>query len=222
LAATLLSCSSPRHAQRLVAVRTPDGGAIAADLYGAGDRGVVLVAHGGYSSRASWAAEARVLADRGFRVLVFETRAAIALRAGNETECLYDAACMAVDVLAAVRHLRREGTPSVAVIGGSAGGGAAAQASIDAPGEIDRLVLLAPMAISAPERMGARKLFVTSRDDLGPGDRPRLPGIRDQYERAPGPKQLVILDGSAHGQRLFASPQRARLMREILRFLMAP
>jgi len=37
-----------------------------------------------------------------------------------------------------------------------------------------------------------------------------------------GPKELVILDGSAHAQFLFATDQGARLMREILRFLSQP
>jgi hypothetical protein len=37
-----------------------------------------------------------------------------------------------------------------------------------------------------------------------------------------GPKELIILDGSAHAQFLFATDQGARLMREILRFLSQP
>ena len=49
-----------------------------------------------------------------------------------------------LDVLAAVRYLRKTGAKTVSVVGGSLGGGAAADASIEAgPGEIDRLVLLA-------------------------------------------------------------------------------
>jgi pimeloyl-ACP methyl ester carboxylesterase len=212
--------SAALHAQTQVAVPAPDSGVVHGDLYGTGERAVVLVGHGGYSHRASWAPQARRLAGAGFRVLVIDTRAGDALRAGKETECLYDPACMAVDVLAAVRHLRQAGATVVSVVGGSAGGGAAAQASVDAaPGEIDRLVLLAPMSIAAPERMTGRKLFITSRGDLGSDDKPRLPGIRDQYRKAPGPKRLVILDGSAHGQRIFQTAQGARLLRELLRFL---
>ena len=48
------------------------------------------------------------------------------------------------------------------------------------------------------------------------------PEIRDQYERAPDPKQLVILEGSAHAQHIFETDQGERLMREILRFLSEP
>jgi len=48
-----------------------------------------------------------------------------------------------LDVLAAVRYLRKTGAKSVSVVGGSMGGGAAGDASIASqPGEIDRLVLV--------------------------------------------------------------------------------
>jgi pimeloyl-ACP methyl ester carboxylesterase len=164
-----------------------------------------------------------MLANSGFRVLVMETRAAVALRDGNETECLYSASCMALDILAAVRHMRLTGVKSVAVIGGSAGGGAAAEASLRGKqGEIDRLVLLAAMTIDAPQKIAGRKLFITAHNDLGSDGKPRLPGIRAQYDRAPEPKKFIVLEGSAHGQRMFDAPEGAQLMREIIRFLRAP
>src|SRR5215510_7185652 len=141
-------------AQDPVTFSTSDGSSVRGDLYGKGSRGVVLVAHGGYSSREKWSAQAQSIAAAGFRVLVFETRAGAELRqTGKETECLYDPECMAVDVLAAVRYLRGRGAMTVSVIGGSAGGGAVAQASVDAaPGEIDQIILLAPMTIKAPQK----------------------------------------------------------------------
>jgi pimeloyl-ACP methyl ester carboxylesterase len=219
-----LGCRGSVSSPRLVSVPTPDRGVVNADLSGDGTRGVVLVGHGGYSTRASasWKLASASLVNAGFRVLVIDTRAGDSLRAGKETACLYDAACMAVDVLSAVRYLRSTGATSVAVIAGSAGGGAAARAAVDAaPGEIERLVLLAPMAIDAPEKMKGRKLFITSRDDPGSDGKPRLPGILDQYEKAPEPKELVILEGSAHAQRILDTAQADRLMREILRFLEA-
>src|SRR5207248_10137086 len=134
--------------------------------------------------------------------------AAVESRAGRESACLYDDACLAVDVLAAVRYLRGIGAKTISVVGGSLGGGAAARASVEArEGEIDRIVLLAHMLIAAPERMKGRTLFIVSRGDIGSGDVPRLPGIREQYERAPGPKELVVLDGNAHAQFIFDTPQ---------------
>jgi esterase/lipase len=109
-------------------------------------------------------------------------------------------------------------------VGASFGGGAAAEASVEAmPGEIDRLILLAHSIIDKPEQMKGRKLFILSRDDFsGENKIPRLPKIRDQYEKASDPKELVILEGSAHAQLIFESEQGEQLMREIVRFLSNP
>jgi hypothetical protein len=57
-----------------------------------------------------------------------------------------------------------------------------------------------------------------ARDDRS-GDGLRLPGIRAAYEKAPGPKELIVLEGSAHAQYLFQTEQSERVMREILRFI---
>jgi pimeloyl-ACP methyl ester carboxylesterase len=222
LSGAILIHSVPLRAQEAVSLPAEDGGVVSADLYGSGPRGVVL-APGGRFDKGSWKEQAIALTDAGFRVLAIDFRSAVLSRAGTATECLYDPVCLARDVLAAVRYLRRTGAQSVAVVGGSLGGGGAAQASVEAaPGEIDRIVLLAHLPIAAPERMQGRKLFITSRNDLGSGDIPRLPGIQDQYAKAPEPKELVILEGAAHAQYIFATPQGDRLMREILRFLSQP
>lgn len=209
----------PASSQDTVAVPAADGGLVTADEYGSGPRGVVL-AHGGRFDRKSWRDQALVLAREGYRVLAIDFRAGVVARAGGPTDCLYDPKCLADDVLAAVRYLRRTGATRVAIIGGSVGGGAAAQASVEAaPGEIDVLVLLAPMAIEHPEQMKGRKLFIVSREDRGSGDQLRLPGIEEQYRRSPDPKELLLVEGSAHAQFLFATDQGERLMEAILRFL---
>ncbi|MGI8497031.1 MAG: alpha/beta fold hydrolase [Gemmatimonadaceae bacterium] len=222
VAAGALGALAPRalRSQEQVSIRTPDGGVVSADVYGAGQRGVVL-AHGGRFDKRSWERQARTLASAGFRVVAIDFRPAAEAREGRESPCLYDPSCLAVDVLAAVRYLRQTGSRTVAVVGASLGGGAAAQASVEAtPGEIDRLVLLAHMPIASPGKMKGNKLFITTRGDIGSGDVPRLPGIRDQYEKAPGPKALIVLEGSAHAQAIFATDQGPLLMREILRFLL--
>ena len=222
LLAGALAPSRALRTQQPVSIPTPDGGRVEADLYGAGDRAVVL-AHGGRFDKSSWSKQARALAEAGFRVLAIDFRAVAQSRAGRQSDCLYDAKCLAVDVLAAVRYLRQAGAKTVSVVGGSLGGGAAAQATVEAKaGEIDRVVLLAHMLIDTPEKMKGRKLFIVSRGDLGSGDKPRLPGIREQYEKAPEPKELVLLEGSAHAQFLFETPEGERLLREILRFLTEP
>src|SRR5438094_313711 len=60
-----------------------------------------------------------------------------------------------------------------------------------------------------------------ARDDANDAG-PRLPKIRAHYEKAPDPKELIVVDGSAHAQFLFQTDQGERVMREILRFLSAP
>lgn len=199
---------------------TSDGGLVYADVYGEGDRGVVLV-HGGRFNKESWTPQARTLAKAGFRVLAIDFRGYGQSRGPGDTDPL--AAPLHLDVLAAVRYLRGMGAKSVSVVGGSMGAGAAADASVEAkPGEIDRIVLLAGLSNRPPERLQGRKLFIVSRDDVGGPDVPRLPRIRGQYEQAPKPKELIILEGSAHAQALFGTDQGERLMREILRFLSEP
>ena len=207
------------QAQERVSFPTQDGGLVYADVYGKGDHGVVL-AHGGRFNKESWEQQARALAAAGFRVLAFDFRGYGQSRGPGQSDPL--SAPLHLDVLAAVRYLKTS-AKTVSVVGASMGGGAAADASIEAePGEIDRLVLLAAVAGGPPERIKGRKLFITARNDTTATGTPRIIRIREQFEKAPDPKELVILEGSAHAQFLFQTNEGERLMREILRFLSAP
>jgi pimeloyl-ACP methyl ester carboxylesterase len=217
--AALMLAGVPEPAPERVSFPTQDGGLLYADVYGKGQRGVVL-AHGGRFNKESWAPQARTLAQAGFRVLAFDFRGYGQSRGPGQGQPMD--APLHLDVLAAVRYLRKTGVTTVFAVGGSLGGGAAADASIEAPGEIERLVMLGARANRPPEKLGGRKLFIVARDDVGGPDIPRLPGIRAQYEKTPDPKELVILEGSAHAQFLFQTDQGERVMREILRFLSEP
>jgi hypothetical protein len=102
------------------------------------------------------------------------------------------------------------------------GGDAAADAAIAArPEEIDRIVFLGSDGGDTPERLPGRKLFIVSRNDAS-AEGLRLPRISEHYGRAPEPKQLVILEGSAHAQFIFDTDQGPRLMQELLHFLSEP
>ena len=205
-------------AQQQVSFSTQDGGVVHADVYGSGDRGLVL-AHGGRFTKESWTEQMPAFLNAGFRVLAIDFRGRGQSR-GPQSKSGEEGA--EYDVLASVRYLRKTGAKTVAIIGASFGGEAAADASIDAePGEIDRLVLLAAWTDRPPEKIKGRKLFIVARDDANE-DGLRLPRIRANYEKASGPKELLILDGSAHAQFLFATDQRDRLLHEILRFLAQP
>jgi pimeloyl-ACP methyl ester carboxylesterase len=213
---TGLVIALPSHAQTTVSFPTQDGGVIFADLYGKGDNTVVL-AHGGQFNKESWSPQAHTLVAAGFRVLALDFRGYGNSHGPGDSDP--DDAPLHFDVLAAVHYLRQHGAKTIAIVGASMGGGAAGDASITAPpGTIDRLVFLSYAPNLPADRLKSPSLFIVARDDAS-DDGPRLPGIRKQYEQAPQPKQLIILDGSAHAQFLFQTDQGDRVMREILRFL---
>src|ERR1051325_9046666 len=60
-------------AQKTVSFPTEDGGVIFADVYGTGEKAVVL-AHGGRFNKESWAKQAQILAAAGFQVLALDFR----------------------------------------------------------------------------------------------------------------------------------------------------
>jgi pimeloyl-ACP methyl ester carboxylesterase len=203
-------------AQKTISFPTEDGGVISANLYGAGERGVVL-AHGGRFTKESWKPQAERLASAGFRVLAFDFRGFGESHGPGEKN--FDTAPFQIDVLAAVRYLRAEGVKSISVVGGSFGGAAAGDASIASrPGEIDRIVMLGGAPNGPAEKLKSAALFIVARDDAN-DDGPRLPGIKRQFEKTPEPKKLIVLDGSAHAQFLFQTDQAERVMQEILDFL---
>jgi pimeloyl-ACP methyl ester carboxylesterase len=207
-------------AQTTVSFPTEDGGKVYADLYGTGDHAVVL-AHGGRFNKESWEKQARILAAANFRVLAIDFRGYGKSTGHGQADPL--SAPLQLDVLAAVRYLRTAGAKSVSIVGGSMGGGAAGDASIASrPGEIDRIVFLGASPDGPADKLKSASLFIVARDDADGDHELRLPRIRAQYEKAPQPKELIVLDGSAHAQYLFQTDQGDRVMREILRFLSAP
>jgi pimeloyl-ACP methyl ester carboxylesterase len=169
-----------------VSFTTVDGGVIYADLYGNGERGVVL-AHGGRFTKESWQSQAESLVRAGFRVLAFDFRGFGKSHGPGDTD-MYTAP-MYLDVLAAVRYLRKSGAKTVSLVGGSFGGSAAADASIASqPGEIDRLILLAADGNGPAEAIKSPLLMIVAKDDAS-ADGPRLPRIRDWFDKAPEPKR---------------------------------
>jgi len=213
----ILTSTGEVPAQEAVTFTAPDGYRLHADLYGKGDRAVVL-AHGGRFTKESWRKQAEILADAGFRVLAIDFRGYGQSVPGSRSEDWKHYP----DVLAAVRYLHNTAAKSVSVVGASMGGDAAGDAAAESnPGEIDRIVFLGSEGGDSPERLKGRKLFIVTRDDRS-GDGPRLPGITEHYRKAPDPKKLVVLEGSAHAQFIFDTDQGPRLLQELLRFLSEP
>jgi pimeloyl-ACP methyl ester carboxylesterase len=227
---------APSLASETISFPAQDGGRVCADRYAPGARGLsgraVVLAHGGRFQKESWRDQVPPLLSQGFEVLAIDFRG-FGCSSGPGQED-FDNAPFHLDVLAAVHYLKQHGAKTVSVVGGSFGGGAAGDASIrSAAGEIegtgssvavvrdsriDRIVFLGAAPNLPAEKLRSRSLFIVARDDANDGG-PRLPGIRAQYEKAPQPKELIVLDGSAHAQFLFQTEQRDRVMREILRFL---
>ena len=68
-----IAAAQERVSLSTVSFPTEDGGLVYADVYGKGERGVVL-AHGGRFNKESWAEQARALADAGFRAVAIDFR----------------------------------------------------------------------------------------------------------------------------------------------------
>ena len=124
----------------------------------------VVLAHGGRFTKESWQQQAQYLARAGFHVLAFDFRGFGQSHGPGESDLF--TAPMRLDVLAAVRYLRKTGANAVAVMGGSFGGSAATGASIASqPGEINGLILLAAEPSGPAERIKAPLLLIVARDD---------------------------------------------------------
>src|SRR5260370_40042762 len=115
--------------QEHVSFRARDGAVIYADVYGTADRGVVL-AHGGRFNKESWAKQATVIAAAGFRVVAIDFRGYGKSRGPGQSDIFTPP--LHLDILAAARYLRSAGTRSISLVGGSLGGGAPAEAAVEA------------------------------------------------------------------------------------------
>ena len=179
LALAALMMAGLTAAPREVSFPTADGGVIRADLYGTGDRGVVL-AHGARFDKASWGKQAEVLAKAGFRVLAIDFRGYGQSRGGDKSAPgsgeKYE------DILAAVRYLRENGAKTVSVIGASMGGGAAAKRrSTRAPAKSIASFCWLPCRWRSPSGLPARSY---SSSAGGTGSPPRS-GSNSKRRRSP-------------------------------------
>ena len=204
---SLMLRTAPASSFREVSFDTRDGGHIYGNLYGDGDHAVVL-AHGAVFNKESWEHLATRLASEGFQVLAIDFRGYGKSKGGNQGRALY------LDVLGAVEYLHHSGAKRVSAVGGSMGGGASAEASVASEtGQIGRLILLAAPPIPEPEKLKGNKLFIVSEGD-GLASR-----VKQQFEKAPEPKKLVVLEGSGHAQHIFKTSQSDKLTQLIVDWL---
>lgn len=219
VAAAMVMVASVGVAQRRVTFPLMSGtGVVSGDLYGSGERGLIL-AHGGQFDEKSWKPQAEEFARAGFLVLAVRFRGDTFHKDGSPSaEGSYPD--NKADVMAAATYLRKIGAKTIDAVGGSLGGDAVGDADEESPGMFERVVIMGAAGGNAPEKLTGRKLFLVARDDRE-GDGLRLPGIEAGYKRAPEPKKLVVVNGSAHAQYLFATAEGPSVMRVIMEFLTA-
>jgi len=187
---------------------TEDSGKITADLYPAGKRAVVL-AHGAVFNKESWAPLAKKLVHSAITVLAIDFRGYGASKPGSKTYALEQ------DITGAITYLHSLGYDTVSVLGASMGGGAAARAAVQAgPGQIDRLILLSPVPIKNPQQIHARRIFYIASKEEG-----LAASVQNQYERAPQPKKIYWIKGTAHAQHIFKTGRADELTRLIVDLL---
>ena len=188
-----------------ISFRTADGGEVHAHLYGSGESAVVL-AHGKVFDKESWQPLAELLAQQGVGVLALDFRGYGQSTSGTDADRLD------LDVLGAVDYLEQRGVRIISLLGASMGGWAVGNAATQcAPGQLHKVILLAPVPIEEPQEMKAEAfVYVAAEDERG------IERIRAQFERAPQPKRLEILSGSAHAQHIFKTDQADELRRIIL------
>ena len=219
LGLALLLPASVAFAQETVRIPVPGGtSALQADLYGKGNKYVIL-AHGGRFGKESWRNQAQTLVNSGFAALAIRFRGD-SQNADGSPGSTGSPVENAADVLAVLSYLQGKGATSLAAVGASFGGDAVGDADARSPaGTISRFVLLGSAGGSSPERLRGHKLFIVARDDRNASGL-RLPEIKLHFERAPEPKKLILVNGSAHAQFLFETDQSSYVMDQILRFLL--
>lgn len=190
-----------------VAFQASDGARIYGNLYGEGDRAVVL-AHGRVFDKESWHPLAERIAVSGVQALAIDFRGYGKSQKGKNANDKH------LDLVAAVAFLKERGLDSIALLGASMGGAAAAKAAVGLDdGALDKLILLAPPVVISPKALTGDKVFIVSEGD---GLRKTVESV---FDKASDPKRLEIVPGDAHAQHIFKTPHGEALMEMIVAFL---
>ena len=188
--------------------KTADNAMIYANYQPRGSH-AILLAHGAIFNKESWGAFEQRLLKESFTVLAIDFRGYGKSTEGDKPQALYE------DVLAGVNFLRSQKLiKQVTVLGASMGGAAVAKAIVFSEANaIDQLILLSPVRVSKPEALKGQLLFIASKDEY------LAKAIESAYKKAPEPKRLQLINGKAHAQHIFKTPQAEALTSSILEFL---
>lgn len=159
-------------------------------IWGDGDRGVVL-SHGAIYDAASWSTQAKKIAEDGATVLALEDTSA-------------------ENVRAAIDYLKDEhGVQSVSLIGASAGSTGVLEVGRQSPGEVAQIILLS--GTGEVSGLGNYPKLFTASEGEGLAKQ-----VRQMSEEAPGDRnEALIVEGDAHAQAIFETPQGERLLQAI-------
>lgn len=133
----------------------------------------MVLGHGAVFNKESWHALAMSLKKEGLRVLAIDFRGYGKSVEGRRPDARH------LDLLGGVDFLKANGAERVSLLGGSMGGGAAAQAAVESKaGSIEKLVLLANVPVNSPNKLKGDKLFIVSE-----GDR-LADSVRSQFKKS--------------------------------------
>lgn len=181
-------------------LKTTDGVTIAAESYGSGQHGVVLLHEDG-SDRSGWAELATTLAKNDCLVVAVDLRGHGASKGTIDDESYPK---MVADAKAALTWLDGKGVKDVSVVGAEFGANLALAVAAANP-DVDSVALLSPAlsakglrVSSALEGLGARPvLLIATRDDPASARAASL-----IHDKAAGPKHLAVYDGNAKGRKM--------------------
>ena len=200
-------CVTRSERARVIRFRASDGARLIGVQLGTGAKGVVLAHQGGGGAPGNlcaWMPYARSLAGAGYRVLAFDHR-----YFGSSSWPRSNPNRVDLDVVGAVRELRRRGAKSVVLAGASLGGAAVLAAATRIEPQVNGVISLSTPqlyvgidVVEVARRLSVPALFVAAEEDLDFAD-----DARALYEAAATPdKQLAIFPGRAHGAPMLRTP----------------
>jgi pimeloyl-ACP methyl ester carboxylesterase len=208
-------CLHASEAARAFRFSTSDGASLVGVVLGSGGTGLVL-GHQLGSDLCEWLPQARALARRGYRVLVFDFAGFGDSQPGPDGR-------VDTDVVAAAVQLRRRGADRIVLVGSSMGGTAVLSAATRIRPPVAGVVSLSGPsgfggvdAQAAMARLRVPVLFVVGADDQPFREQARLlyraARVRD--------KRLLVVPGGRHGTSLLEfGEDAARLRAAVRRFV---
>lgn len=202
--------AKPQAQEGEVTFTTEDGIEINGNIFGTGNSWVIL-SHMYPTDQTSWFDFARYLADNGYIVLTYD------FRGYGKSGGSQDISNIDKDLEAALDFVRQYDAEKIFLMGASMGGTACLVVASRQP--VDGAISFSSptefKGLSAIDKVGnidAPKLFIASQ-----GDGSAVKSANTLFDTSPEPKEIEILDGSAHGTFIFEEePDNADIVKHIV------